>query len=323
MRIRHVCLAAALLGLGLAAEPNAQGGVWVNSLKSDKINTFTDESREVFVDVDGSGSINKGDVVYGFVRMDTRSAPLPTIQYSDSNFPIYAIFSQQFGADPVKSAVDGDGNYTYFVDFVPTTVATLTLSDLLGLDSPGAGIIADGMVAIMEAGPGFDDYLTSPPGTGSADDAIAQLVLDGDLALVTGKKTGTNDNFDATTTLMGGFVGEPADWVASIANAAVLESNIELADFDAGLSVLYNAAGSVTYKAISGSSPGLHQMVIHGTLTGSADGPADPNEFFSFFDHANFSVSPHITPEPASMAIWFGLASCVAVGAWHRSRKSA
>lgn len=128
-------LSALTAGLFLAGA--AQAGYFASTIVNG-VNTYEDQSREAYIDVDGDGTFNVGDVILGFLRLDNKSTPSA---FSLDN-KVYLIFTQQVSyigpAGPTGRSP---------VAFVPTTAAGLTLADLLGTG--------------YRSGPDFSSYVTS------------------------------------------------------------------------------------------------------------------------------------------------------------------
>ncbi|HDZ62307.1 MAG TPA: hypothetical protein ENH40_04085, partial [Nitrospirae bacterium] len=85
-------LTAGLIGagllLGLAGPAQASYGT---SVITNGSNTFEDQSREAYFDVNSDGIFGVGDVLTGFIRIDNKTKP----NGLDLDNHIYAIFSQE------------------------------------------------------------------------------------------------------------------------------------------------------------------------------------------------------------------------------------
>lgn len=120
------------------------------------LNTFEDQSREAFVDVNNDGAVGPGDVMVGFARIDDHFPLVGGVGATGNR--IYAIFSQQ-----IKSVAGTSPNLT--LEFEPTTTLGLRLSDL-GI----SGAPANAIVAVYSGFTDITDLITSSPGnlTGSS-----------------------------------------------------------------------------------------------------------------------------------------------------------
>ena len=301
----------------------------------DADNFFEDESREAYLDVNGDNTFGVGDVLLGFARMDDHTAPAGAFGALGNR--VYAVFSQQV-ADINATAS------THEVIFKPTTVAGLKLSDLF----PGLGIPAEGMVAafdsttplpidLINTSPG--DITTGPPGgvatypggppngTINMWDYLAEIQNNGSLSFVAGignvggavaTTVGDTpltlaalsvlpDHFIARTTPIGSLL---ITTPGAISNLPTLGVGVNVASFEAGLSVVLNNEPSVVYATLvqateTASLPGVFHdaAIVGGTAIGSAGAinraewdNTNPDSAFSnpggFRDDADFLVHP-------------------------------
>ena len=105
---------------------------------------LNDDSRDFFVDVDGSDGVTVGDVLFGVVQIDSTSPP-----NIDTNNQLYGVFSQTFET-VVVDLTDGTASGT----FAPTA-GKYSLDTLTGLD-----LNDDAFVAVFERAGGFQSTLT-------------------------------------------------------------------------------------------------------------------------------------------------------------------
>lgn len=145
-----------LAGMGVAAEASFLDGVLVPGFD----NTFEDQSRAAFVDVNHDGMISgplvpggPGDVIAGFIRLDDRSSPAPAVVTTDH---IYAIFTYE-----IKTVTPVVAGVSFGLDLINTTVPGLKLDDIIGPAGAGGSAAVFSKVAEYVAGPG-DLIITSP-----------------------------------------------------------------------------------------------------------------------------------------------------------------
>lgn len=298
----------------------AVGATSVASIFPDDIgngsNVFQDQSRENFIDVDGGGTLNKGDVILGFARVDDQNQP----PNGPINNQLYVILSQQFAADPTVVATVGTKTI-YSFSFEPTTAAGLTLSDLLGGLDPGG--ISEGMFALVQKSTQFSKNLVTeaPNAAPTMADFLNLLTTEGSLVGVAGIAAGSDDAFNGTTGLLESAAGASEnDFVKDLTVFTTNPQNFQgvdnLADYEAGLSIIYNAFPQIQYNEVVNSSFGTHQLVASGPVNGALN---LPNTFggtdyfpFAFSDRVDFEFNATVVPEPSSIVAW-GLLSLISL----------
>lgn len=274
-------------------------------------NQIQDESREAYVDANGNGNFDVGDVIFGYVQINNFAQ-----SGLNANNAVYGVFSQQ-----ITSIV---GSH---ILFGTTTVAGLTLDALTGNANTAGGIAA----FYDKAGVGGygTDLITTP----------------------VGGATGMKDYIDfitaptATLRLVAGFATSPAkanEFLASqsdLAGAANsnfinLPDSVTVAATSGGLSVLFNHT-NFTYSStetsntpwflggISGNDYGV--SISGGSVSGAGTGTTSPvpNAWLNadygafdfkqcsnatsgdvkcgFTDKNNFGLTP--IPEPGTLAL--------------------
>lgn len=123
-KLKAVALA---IGLAMAGAGTAQAVTLSNALVGGP-NDLLDESRETYVDANANGLFDVGDVIFGYIRISDAQP-----KGAGGNNQIYGVFSQQIIAGHPGSLVGPTGGRNVF--FGPTTVAGLTLTELLGNDA--------------------------------------------------------------------------------------------------------------------------------------------------------------------------------------------
>lgn len=234
MKLRQISLAVAVAAMGSAA----QAGYFASTITAG-LNTYEDQSREAFIDVNGDGLINKGDVIVGFLRLDDKTAPNPV----DLGNRVYAIFTSQFISDTP----------TFFPLMGPTTAAGLTLADLLGPSFTGIAA-TDSFAVFSKGGAGFskDLILQSPGdrtgnGTVTIKDYFDLIISEGTLEMV-GGFADAEDRFSNFSV----FYGGPTSALIGLSNT------ITVANFVAGLSVTRGPAG---WTILDNTTAGAHYQL--------------------------------------------------------------
>ena len=260
-----VAVMSLMLGFGSAAQAQS----YLTTQLSSGLNVFEDQSREAYIDVNNSGTIDVGDVLVGFLRIDEKSAPNAV----DYNNQIYAIFSQQI--------VNVTGGIVPVQVFAPTTVPGLRLSDIV------AGAPANGMVAVYSSDTPIQNLITTSAGTTL--DAYFDLIQ-------------ANMDLD----VIAGF-SDPEDFLNAIAILAAtadnnattgilqLQGGETVASFTGGLSILVNNTGVAFLDAAAATNPlagvpTLHDLAISG---GNATGGSDDPNFNDWADASGFGSGPH------------------------------
>lgn len=315
--------AALCLGLGGQAHADFLSSI----LTSGQLNTFQDQSHEAFFDVGAgnTGTLGVGDVVIGYVRIDTKIAPngLPL------NNSVYAIFSQQVTSITATTT-----------NFGPTTVSGLTLADV-GVTGTDAG----SMFAIYSATGGFGvDLIASSPGdvTGNGSttllDYLTYIENNGSLGMLAGQYDqpvctgGTSDCFAANYNLGTAFLttAQIPTIPTSLQVASFVGANdttLDPAGFNLQDSVLAGTFPAGTMTGVSGGlcpagiplSTCAELAILNGSVSGAADAAnalqwtngselgtfaqCGTGVVCGFVDNATFAIRPFAVPEPASLAL--------------------
>lgn len=305
-------LIALLAGLWAAVPAHAS---FLSSILAQGENSFEDQDREAFVDVNGNNTFDVGDVLLGFIRLDTHLPPVSGV--GPINNRIYAIFSQQ-----VKSITGTSPTLT--IEFEPTTAAGLTLSALTGVSTPTGS-----MVAVYSSFTPIMDLIVNSPGdltgnlTTNLFDYFKAIKDNMSLTVIAGFGSGpthTDDFFTATTSLTGAGLTTPGG-AAAIPG---IPTSITVANFTAGLTILLNNDPEVIYnelvqgKLVSLGPPPvftLHDLVItNGAVRGASGvtnasqwGEVNPDVSYlnqgGFITDADFVVNVTVIPEPGTLAM--------------------
>ena len=270
---------------------------------------LNDDSRDFFVDIDSSGGVSVGDVLFGVVQIDSTSPP----NISTEN-QLYGVFSQTFetiGIDP------GDG--TASGTFAPTT-GDFSLNDLIS--GSGEVVNDDAFVAVFERAGGFSVDIDSfnigdVPGVTDAESLIDSIADEG----VFDFSAGFRDGAGAAPGPLGladtgDFFGFQTDLSLATINGALaagpegILNSIQLGSFGGGLSVLDNNLGpGVQFfdnlLAVSPFGNTFAELTITGG-TFSAVGGTPENDIFPIINNADFTINA-VVPEPGSIAIWGGM----------------
>jgi hypothetical protein len=302
MQLRWLTLVAiAALVVGMV-QP-VQAGPITSTLVANTDNTYEDISREAFIDVNGDGKLSPGDVIIGFTSITARTGPTPGVS---TNNQIYGIFSLQVG--PLT------GGST--VQFVPTTVPTLTLA---AIGVAGAG--PNDMLAAYDNFPGFVPNLvtTQPPdlnANGKIDlqDFLLTIETQGTLELTAGILRPTDFFANATTVPVAAqttaFIATIPDTLTVGVASAALGININ----NTGVTFV-NDTG-VAFNPFLGAVVSDQLELSKGGVAGAGGaGPAgftDASAFTAlpqcgtpggcgFTDNANFIVHP--VPAPGALVL--------------------
>ena len=364
--MRHLLSLGLIFGAVVAWAGPTQASIFQNTHVGGVLNVYNDQSYESIFDLaggaDGSeapdGKFGVGDVIVGWLRLDDRSIPsgAPTIPDDD----LYAVFTQEVSALTKEDLFNGDGDLVstkYDLTFKPTTVAGLTLEDLVG--SLPAGLKGDAAVALYEdVGINLD---STSPGDVDSDgsltifDFIDRIAM-GNRDLIAGFGDGVVEDLAGDDFWVGeGTVGVGGlnlfDDLTVLYGAPTNSPSV--ATFNIGLSVLYadNGVEYLEKVGFPGQPPGassLHELTItDGDVSGASDkmfdfGGADVNPYFFNFtlvagvvaitededdlvaygisDDAVVSIFP--IPEPCSVLIW-GLLSGLGLVCVNPRRKRA
>ena len=268
---------------------------------------LNDDSRDFFVDVDSSGGVTAGDVLFGVVQIDSTSPP-----NIDTENQLYGVFSQTFET-VVVDITDGTASGT----FAPTA-GDFSLDTLTGLD-----LNDDAFVAVFERAGGFSVDIDSfnigdVPGVTDAETLIDSIVGEGAFDFSAGFRDGAGGVGPLGLADTGDFFGFQTDLSLAAIDGALaggpgaVPNNIQLGSFGGGLSVLDNNLGSVEFfdnlAAVSPFGNTFAEVTITGG-TFSAVGGTLENGIFPIINNADFQINA-VVPEPGSIAIWGMLGFC-------------
>lgn len=252
------------LALGLAA--GAAQAVDLNAGLLPGFNTLVDESRETYIDANGDGKFNVGDVLMGYVRMsDFQPAGVPG---QSANLQLWAVFSEE-----IATGSNG-GN----IIFKPTTVAGLTLKELLGND---ANVGANAFAALYDKPTPYTDIINLAPPTNPSNmkGYFDYIRNNGTLRIVGG--FGDSDDFlsSINSPTAGLNIGDPN----GIIPQAVFGLDTIAANYGA-ISILYNNTDwlfnemNATNPLASGGRNNADGQIIisRGTTGGTAGAPPVP-----------------------------------------------
>lgn len=262
---------------------------------------LNDDSRDFFVDVDGSDGVTVGDVLFGVVQIDSTSPP-----NIDTDNQLYGVFSQTFET-VVVDPTDGTASGT----FAPTA-GKYSLDTLTGLD-----LNDDAFVAVFERAGGFSVDIDSFDigdvlGVTDAETLIDSIVGEGAFDFSAGFRDGAGGVGPFGSPDTGDFFGFQTDLSLAAIDGALtdgpgaLANNIQLGTFGGGLSVLDNNLSSVEFfdnlVAVSPFGNTFAEVTITGG-TFSAVGGTLENGIFPIINNADFQINA-VVPEPGSIAIW-------------------
>jgi len=322
-----LCALAVLAGSAQASIVSRLG----NAQPSDLF--LEDDSRELLIDVDQSGSLSPGDVLLGYAKIAQTSPPA-----ASANNDIYAVFSQTF--DPVTfNAQAAFGGTRYSGGFLPTPNIGngYSLQELLAGNNAVNPISANALLAFVDvAGPAVfsqDLATVSLPGLGNVDGAIASI-LDGEGTVqFTAGLSEAADFFQFETVPLGG-VGQPADFVLNPAATQTISTSTQLGNFGAGLSVIDNFIPLATFNqtiislfpqnntGINWGQGNLYDLsVVNGNFGGIFDGVGlQQGGGLSFVNNADVVVNATVVPEPGTLLLWGVMCGLGLIGGLLRRR---
>lgn len=311
---------ALAIGLAMAGAGTAQAVTLSNALVGG-VNDLIDESRETYVDANSNGLFDIGDVIFGYIRISDVQP-----KAAGGNNQIYGVFSQEIVAGHADSLIGGTAGRNVF--FGPTTVAGLTLADLLGLD-PNVG--ASAIAAFYDKPTPYIDLINmNPPGPPADMPGYFDYIRNnGTLRLVAGFTD--SDDFLYSEISIGAAGGGIAIGASNAPFVTALSSFTLASNFGA-FSVQYKDALPFIFQDIVPVAGPLNHLVlaevgISSGATGGADGPSvlpAPKNWLNaggafnqcsvpdgaggfvdtdcgFTDKNNFTVN--VIPEPGSLAL--------------------
>lgn len=316
---RWTCIPQFLaIGLVLACASSSRASFY-SSILAQGANSFDDQDREAYVDVDGDGKLSLGDVLLGFVRLDDHDPIVSGVGPIENR--IYAIFSQQVKTITIITV----GSQPVFgqIDFEPTTATGLTLSEIV----PGAS--ANGVLALYSSPVPITDLINNSPGdlTGNGTTNLFdyfKLIKDNmTLSAIAGFGSGptnSDDYFTATTNTSAGLGLLATGGAATIPN---ISQSVTVANFTAGLTILQNFEPTVIYNELVVSTRDtLHELVIKNGNVSGMNGASFANQWSSirpdlsyteaqnpggFVTDADFVVNVTVIPEPSAFVVMGGL----------------
>ena len=292
MRMRHL-LAAALVLTGAAASAHAG---FIDTVILGQ-NTYQDLSREQIAYQKGTSGLQVGDVVFGFIQIQSNTTPGGPALTQNT---LYLAYSLQV------TSITNSGTV---VNFGPTAAANAnSLQTLLGKPTLDAGTVAIVYDRLNTSPFGVNLVTTNPPpgATATMQDYLKYLNSNGTLEFTAGFK-GTNPDFFNTT--LGVVAG--TQLTASTATPTVLNglsNGITFGTNTGGLSVILNNTG-LPFAALNVSNDGnLHDVSIQQASVAGGKNLANFNNWgqpgtntAGVSNNASFSV--WIVPEPTSIAL--------------------
>ncbi|MCP5149216.1 MAG: PEP-CTERM sorting domain-containing protein [Chromatiales bacterium] len=288
--MKYTKLAAAMVAcaaLGAAAPSQAAR---LSANLAGGFNTFDDRSREMVFD-NGDGVFSVGDVFVGLLKIDERTEPSAA---GIDDQELYAVFSLQ--VESAGAVVGGRRD----VSWTATTVAGLTLSDILGVPLPAQDRAGDAL-GVVFSDVGLDFTINQEPGVNFGDvdgsgqfdglDYIHELSTNGTMELVVGFLPDADPEDDDFFT--GNLTAGP------LAALNVTTESTNIGTLEAGLSVLTNLTGRELLREVCrpgssefpigqvgapclnfGAGDSKHDVTITGTLNGLANA-AIRDDFFA------------------------------------------
>lgn len=242
---------AGLLAVGAAQAATINGGL-VGGL-----NSILDESRETYVDSNRNGLFDAGDVIYGYIRISDFQPKGAT-----GNNQTYGVFSQQVLA----------GSAGRNVLFGATTVAGLTLKDLLGGD---ANVNASAIAAFYDKPTPYTDLInTNPPGPPTSMGGYLDYIrTNGTLRLVAGLDQ-ADDFLFSEITLQAAALGVTVGSANAIFANAALTSAFTVAGNFGGFTFSYNNTNFtfedvLTFNPVTGLFVNADIAISSGTTAGA------------------------------------------------------
>lgn len=315
------CAVVIAVGLCLGILVTSAESSFYTSILAEGQNTFEDQNREAYVDVDGDGKLSVGDVLLGFVRLDDHQPIVSGV--GSINDRIYAIFSQQVTNITLLTGPGGNPVFGQ-VDFGPTTATGLKLSDIV------SGAPANGIIALFSSPVPITNLINISPGDTTVNgyinlfDYFKLITANMSLDAVAGISQ-PDDYFTATTSSPSGLGLFASGGAATIPN---IEQGVTVANFHAGLTIVLNNNPVVIYnETVLSTNLTLHELVIkNGSVSGMKNATnssewssilPDLNAYYAgknpggFITDADFLVNVTVIPEPGMFAI---LVSFVTVG---------
>lgn len=250
-KLASVMMVAGLLAVGVTQAATVNGGL-VGGL-----NSVLDESRESYADANGNGLFDAGDVIFGYIRIsDFQPKGVP------GNNQVYGVFSQQIMA----------GSAGRNVIFGATTVAGLTLKDLLGGD---ANVNASAVAAFYDRPTSYTDLINNnPPGPpASMGGYLDYIRTNGTLRLVAGFDQ-ADDFLFSEITLQAATLGMAVGGANAIFANPALNSGYTVAGNFGGFTFSYNNTDFTfdevqTYNPVTGLFVNADIIISSGTTSGA------------------------------------------------------
>jgi hypothetical protein len=270
-----------------------------------------DQSKATAVDLDDSGGLSVGDVIYGFVRMDTMDRDVPTFGNglptgapgSVVNPPeeIGIIFSAQ-----IKSLVSGAaGGIGTVYSLGATTAAGASLPYTLGSQMSAS------MAALV------NPLLSDPTNTIFIGLSSATSTPIGGFTSIADFTTALGFGFE----LAGGILPGSADFFHFRAGLDMLSG-----DERSGVTIFDDAFGAGvtfdnTYVNKNFNNLGVPVVTAHdavlfdSSVTAQAATAVGGHLAIEYTDNSNFALNVNrAVPEPAAVLIWIGTAIAFAIG---------